>query len=62
MNVFEIRWGELKNKLNKIMCGEFPGGPVGKTWCVSCWGLGLVPGQGTKIPQAAQHSQNKLIT
>ena len=44
------------------MCGEFPGGPVGKTWCVFCWGLGSVPGQGTKIPQVAQHSQNKLIT
>jgi len=24
-----------------------------------CWGLGSIPGQGTKIPQAAQHGLKK---
>ena len=24
-----------------------------------CWGLGSIPGQGTKIPQAAQHGLRK---
>ena len=34
------------------MYGEFPGGPVDRTWRFHCWDLGSVPGQGTKILQA----------
>ena len=30
-----------------------------KTWRFHCWGLGLIPGQGTKIPQAAWRGQKK---
>ena len=29
---------------------EFPGGPVVRTQCVHCYGMGSIPGQGTKIP------------
>ena len=36
---------------------EFPGGPVVKTQAFTDKGLGLVPGQGTKVPQAAWHGQ-----
>ena len=32
---------------------EFPGGPVVRTPRSHCRGLGSIPGQGTKIPQAA---------
>ena len=38
---------------------EFPGGPVLRTWCFHCWGLGSILGWGTKIPQASQCSQKK---
>ena len=30
-----------------------------RTWRFPCWGLGSVPGQGTKILQATQQSQKK---
>ena len=40
---------------------EFPGGPVVKTWCFHYDGLGSIPGQGTKIPQAKWYSQKKKI-
>ena len=36
---------------------EFPGGPVVKIQHFQCWGPGLIPGQGTNIPQAMQQSQ-----
>ena len=38
---------------------EFPGGPVVRTRSFHCWGPGSIPGQGTKIPQAAQCGQEK---
>ena len=38
---------------------EFSGGPVVGAWCFLCWGLGLIPGQGTKIPQVVQCGQSK---
>ena len=31
---------------------ESPGGPVVRAWCFHCWSPGLIPGWGTKIPQA----------
>ena len=31
---------------------NIPGGPVVRTLHFQFWGLGLIPGQGTKIPQA----------
>ena len=30
-----------------------------KTQCFHCWGPGLIPGQGNKIPQAAWCGQKK---
>ena len=33
--------------------GDFPGSPVASTLCFHCWGAGSVPGQRTKILQAA---------
>ena len=39
--------------------GEFPGGPVVRTWGFHHGGLGSIPGQGTKIPQAKWHGQKK---
>ena len=38
---------------------EFPGSPVVKTWHFHCQGLGLIPGQGTKILQAEWQDQKK---
>ena len=37
---------------------EFPDEPVDSTRHFHCQGLGLIPGHGTKIPQAEQLSQN----
>ena len=34
-------------------------GPVIRTWRFYCWGPNPAPGQGTEIPQAEQHSQEK---
>ena len=41
------------------LTGDFPGGPVVKTLRFHCRGVGAIPGQGTKIPHAARHSQKK---
>ena len=45
------------HKLDKFR--EFPGGPVVKTWCFHCQGLGSIPGQGTKTLQAMQYGHKK---
>ena len=37
--------------------GGFPGGPGLKTPCSRARGAGLIPGQGTRSPRAAQLSQ-----
>ena len=39
--------------------GDSPGGPVVKSLSFLCKGAGLVPGQGTKIPQASRHGFKK---
>ena len=52
-----MRW-RLEDQL-RFTCGEFPGSPVVRTQRVHCWGPGSIPGQGTKIPQAAWHGQKK---
>ena len=36
---------------------EFPGSPVVRTLCLHCQGLGLIPGQKTKILQAMRGGQ-----
>ena len=38
---------------------EFPGCPVIRTWPFHSRALGSIPGQGTKIPQAARQGQKK---
>ena len=40
----------------KARSGEFSGGPKVRMQHFHCLGLGSIPGQGTKIPQAALHS------
>ena len=42
-----------------VKLGGFPGSPVVRTRRFHCHGPGSIPGQGTKITQAAQHSQRK---
>ena len=39
---------------------EFPGGPVSKICLPLQRGVGSIPGQGTKIPCAGWHSQQKI--
>ena len=41
----------------KVHLGEFPGNPMVKTPCFHYQGPCSIPGQRTKIPQAARHSQ-----
>ena len=41
------------------MAWEFPGCSVVRTRRFHCWGLGSIPAQGTKIPHAMQHGQEK---
>ena len=46
----------------EISTQKFPGGPVVKTQCLHCCGLGglgSVPGRGTKILQVVWHGKNK---
>ena len=38
---------------------DFPGGPVVKNLSFQCRGTGSIPGPGTQIPHAMQHSQKK---
>ena len=39
---------------------EFPGGLVARTLRFHCWGPGLIPDRGVKIPQAMRLSQKKI--
>ena len=44
----------LNNQFKKTTnFGDFPGGPVAKTPCSQCRGLGSIPGQGTRSQMAA---------
>ena len=67
-NVLELdRGAGLHNTVNVLNVAEFftlkwvncgfPGSPVVKTLLPVQWGTGSNPGQGTKIPCDAQHSQ-----
>ena len=47
-------------KVFDVLPGEFPGGPVVRTWSVHCHGPGSVPGRGTKILQATWAKKNFL--
>ena len=38
---------------------DFPGGPVVKTLCFQCRGLGSIPGRGTEDPHTVQHGGKK---
>ena len=40
---------------------SFPGGPVVKTPCFQSWGVGSLPGQGTRVPHATWCGQKKKI-
>ena len=39
--------------------GYFPGGPVVRTRCFHCQGLGLIPGQGTKTRKPCGDQKKK---
>ena len=39
---------------------DFPGGPVVKTSLSNAGGVGLIPGQGTKIPHASQPKNQNI--
>ena len=39
--------------------GDFPSGPVVRTWCSNAEGPGSISGRETKIPHATGHSQKK---
>ena len=51
----------IKFHFKITLLGEFPGGPVVRTWHFHCWGPGSIPGWGTKIQQAVWCSQSNLI-
>ena len=55
-----LRLLKLYQALKKCQAWDFPGGPVAKTLCFQCRGIGSIPGQGTKIPHAVLHSQKKM--
>ena len=44
-----------------VMKWEFPGGLVVRIRHFHCPGPGSIPGEGTEIPQAAQHSQKIIM-
>ena len=46
-------------KIKKANSREVPGGLVVRIPGFHCRSRGSVPGQGTEIPQASRHSQNK---
>jgi len=47
----------LLSSIKNESTGDFSGGPVVKTPCFHSRGMGLIPGQGTKIPHTVQHGQ-----
>ena len=42
-----------------MMPGEFPAGPVVRTWCFYCCEPGSIPGRETRILKAPRCSQKK---
>ena len=57
----KIQFVILQSHINKFNndLREFPGGLMVRTPCFQRHGAGSIPGQGTKIPKAAQHGQKK---
>ena len=43
----------------KLTTRDLPGGPVVKTWPSNAEGVGLIPGQGAKIPHASEPKKTK---
>ena len=54
-----ISLSKLKNYCFKVTSWEFPDSPVVRTRRFHRWGLGWIPGWGTKILQASWHGQKK---
>ena len=44
-----------------VTLGDFPGGAVFRTLCFHYMGVGLIPGQGTKIPHVTRPGQKKIF-
>ena len=49
----------LPGLFKTVFWWEFPDGPVIRTLDFYCCGVGLIPGQGTKISQVVQQGQKK---
>ena len=54
-----LKWNQIKNGTIKIFKGDFPGGPVVKTLPSTAWGMGLMPGQGTKHSTCLKKKKKK---
>ena len=50
----------VDSSVYNIVSGDFPGGPVVETSSSNAGGVGLIPGQGAKIPHVLQ-SKNRNI-
>ena len=48
--------------VRNISCRDFPGGPVVKNLPYNAGDMGLIPGQGTKIPHAAGQLSPRATT
>ena len=44
-----------------VTLGDFPGGAVFRTLCFHYMDVGLIPGQGTKIPHVIRPGQKKIF-
>ena len=47
-------------KIRNSKCWDFPGSPVVKTSPSNAGGAGLIPGQGTKVPQASRPKNQNM--
>ena len=47
---------------SKVICGDFPGGPVVKNLPSNAGDTGSIPGQGTKIPHATWQLSPRATT
>ena len=53
----QLRQGQLR-----LMCGDFPDGPVVKTLSSNAGSMGLIPGQGAKILHALGPQNQNIKT